>query len=120
MNLMCVINDTLITPELHDTILAGITRDSVLQVAKDLGIKVEERKITVDELVEGHKKGTLQELFGVGTAATIAPISLFGYNGKDYTLPPIHEKNFGGRIKKELDNIRLGKVPDRHGWMYKV
>lgn len=120
MNLMCVINDTLVTPELTDTILAGITRNSVIHIAKDLGIKVEERKITVNELVEGHKKGNLQELFGVGTAATIAPICLFGYNGKDFELPPVHEKNFGSRLKKELDNIRTGKSADKHGWMYKV
>ena len=120
MNVMCVINDTLITPGLHDTILAGITRDSVIAVAKDLGIKVEERKISVDELVDAHDKGTLQEIFGVGTAATIAPIELFGCNGKDLKLPPITDKNIGARLKKELDNIRTGKVADKHGWMYKV
>ncbi len=120
MNVMCVINDTIITPGLHDTILAGITRDSVITVAKDLGIKVEERKISVDELVDAHGKGKLQEIFGVGTAATLAPISLFGYNGKDYNLPTITNNNFGARIKKELDNIRKGKSADKHGWMYKV
>jgi branched-chain amino acid aminotransferase len=120
MNVMCVINDTIITPGLHDTILAGITRDSVINVAKDLGIKVEERKITVDELVDAHKKGVLQEIFGAGTAATIAPISLFGYNNKDHELPPITDKNIGARIKKELDNIRTGKTADKHGWMQKI
>ena len=120
MNIMCVINDTLVTPGLHDTILAGITRDSVITVAKDLGLKVEERKISVDELVDAHTKGTLQEMFGVGTAATIAPISLFGCNGKDLELPPITAKNIGGRIKKQLDDIRTGKTADKHGWMYKV
>ena len=120
MNVMCVINDTIVTPGLHDTILAGITRDSVITVAKDLGMKVEERKISVDELVEAHKKGTLQEIFGVGTAATIAPISLFGCNGKDLELPPITAKSFGARIKKQLDDIRVGKTADKHGWMYKV
>jgi branched-chain amino acid aminotransferase len=121
MNLMCVINDTLITPELHDTILNGITRKSVITLAReDLGIKVEERKITVDELVDAHDKGKLQEMFGAGTAATIAPISLFGYNGKDYTLPSTNEKSIGNRIKKELDGIRSGKIADKHNWMYKV
>ncbi|MBI3501534.1 MAG: branched-chain amino acid aminotransferase [Bacteroidetes bacterium] len=120
MNVMCVINDTLVTPGLHDTILKGITRDSVLTIARDLKIKVEERKISVDELVDAHKKKTLQEIFGVGTAATIAPISLFGYNGKDFELPPVNGKTFGSKIKKELENIRRGKAPDKHGWMYKV
>lgn len=120
MNVMCVINDTLVTPGLHDTILKGVTRDSVLTLAKDLGVKVEERRISVDELVDAHKKGTLQEIFGVGTAATIAPISLFAYNGKDNELPPINTTSLGSRIKKELDNIRTGKTADKHGWMYKV
>lgn len=120
MNVMCVINDTLVTPGLHDTILAGITRDSVITTAKDLGYKVEERKISVDELVDAHQKGVLQEIFGVGTAATIAPICLFGYNDKDYNLPPITDANVGSRIKKELDNIRKGRTADKHGWMQKV
>ena len=120
MNVMCVINDTIITPGLHDTILAGITRDSVINVAKDLGIKIEERKVSVDELVDAHAKGKLQEIFGVGTAATIAPVSLFGFNGKDHHLPPITANSFGSRIKKQLDDIRTGKTPDKHNWMYKV
>lgn len=120
MNVMCVINDTLITPGLHDTILAGITRDSVITTAKDLGLKVEERKISVDELVDAHGKGTLQEIFGAGTAATIAPIELFGYNGKDYKLAPITANNIGGKIKKQLDDIRKGRMADKHGWMYKA
>lgn len=120
MNIMCIINDTLITPELHDTILKGVTRDSVLTIARDFNMKVEERKISVDELIDAYNKGLLQELFGVGTAATIAPISLFGYNGKNYQLPPVDEKSWGIKLKKELDNIRRGKIADRYGWMYKV
>jgi branched-chain amino acid aminotransferase len=120
MNVMFVIDDVLVTPDLHDTILAGITRDSVLTIARDWKIKVEERRISIDELLTAHKKGTLQEIFGVGTAATIAPISLFGYNDKDYQLPPISENSLGARFKKELDNIRYGKIPDKYGWMYKV
>lgn len=120
MNVMFVIDDTLITPELHDTILAGITRESVLTIARDWEMKVEERKISVDELLDAHKKGTLQEIFGVGTAATIAPIYLFGYQDKDYELPPVSKKDFGSRFKKELDNIRYGKTADKYGWMYKV
>jgi len=120
MNLMCVIDDVLITPELSDTILAGITRDSVLTLARGWGMKVEERRIRVDELVDAHKKGMLQELFGAGTAATIAPISLFGYKGKNYELAPLIPKSFGSRAKKTLEDIRKGRAKDAHGWMYKV
>lgn len=120
MNVMCVIDDVLITPDLHDTILAGVTRNSVIQVAKDLNIKVEERKISVAELIEAHNKGKLQEMFGVGTAATIAPIATLGYNGKDYSLPPITPQTHGLRIKRHLEEIRYGKIADKHNWMIKV
>ncbi|HTF06256.1 MAG TPA: branched-chain amino acid aminotransferase [Bacteroidia bacterium] len=120
MNLMFVINDTLITPKLGDTILAGITRDSVLQLARDWGMNVEERKISVDEIVEGFHAGTLQEAFGTGTAATIARISNIGFDGKDYALPAITPQSFSVRVNKTLDDIRRGRIEDKHGWVYKV
>ena len=120
MNLMFVINDTLITPKLGDTILAGITRDSVLTLARDWGMNVEERKISVDEIVEGFHAGTLQEAFGTGTAATIARISNIGFDGKDYALPLITPQSFSVRVNKTLDDIRRGRIEDKHGWVYKV
>ncbi|MGZ4034467.1 MAG: branched-chain amino acid aminotransferase, partial [Bacteroidia bacterium] len=70
MNLMIVIDDVLITPPVGDTILAGITRDSVLTLARDWKMKVQERKISIDEVLDAHKRGTLEEAFGTGTAAT--------------------------------------------------
>ncbi len=121
MNVMCVMEDVLVTPKLSDTILKGVTRDSVLAIARDLGIKTEERKISIDEVISAHKKGILREMFGVGTAVVITPICLFGYNGKNYELPVIAtEKSIGTRIKKELDGIRAGKIPDTRDWMQKV
>ncbi|MEW6467370.1 MAG: branched-chain amino acid aminotransferase [Bacteroidota bacterium] len=120
MNVMFVIDDILITPPLGDTILAGITRDSVLTLARDWGYRVQERKISIDEVVDAHKRGTLQEAFGAGTAATIAHISTIGFEGKDYDLPPVKERIFSNRVDKELDDIRRGKAPDKHGWMYKI
>lgn len=120
MNLMFVIDNTLVTPPTGDTILAGITRDSVLTLARDWGMKVEERKVSIDEVVEAHEKGTLQEAFGTGTAATIAHISLIGYAGKDYELPLVENRIFSNRVANELDGIRKGKIEDRHGWMYKI
>lgn len=120
MNLMFVIDNTLVTPPTGDTILAGITRDSVLTLARDWGMKIEERKISIDEVVEAHEKGTLQEAFGTGTAATIAHISLIGYAGKDYELPLVETRVFSNRVANELDGIRKGKIEDRHGWMYKI
>jgi len=120
MNLMFVIDDVLITPPLGDTILAGITRDSVLTIARDWKMKVQERKISIDEVLDAHKRGHLQEAFGTGTAATIAHICLIGFEGKDYELPPITADNFSNRVSKELDHIRKGQVEDIHNWMYKV
>jgi branched-chain amino acid aminotransferase len=120
MNLMFVIGDTLITPQLGDTILAGITRDSVLTLARDWGMKVEERKISVDEIVEALKKGELEEAFGTGTAATIATITTIGYEGNDYDLPALNPDGFSRRVNKALDNIRRGRSNDPHNWVHRV
>jgi branched-chain amino acid aminotransferase len=121
MNLMFVIDDVLITASLRDnTILAGITRDSVLTLARDWKMKVQERKISIDEVLDAHKSGTLQEAFGTGTAATIAHISTIGFEGKDYVLPKIQDQFFSNRVAKELENICKGRVEDIHNWMYKI
>lgn len=120
MNLMFVINDTVITPALSDTILAGITRNSVLALAKDWGMKVEERKISISEILEAHANGSLKEAFGVGTAATIAQIIGIGHEGKDYSLPAVEVRKFSNKVDETLRNIRKGKAEDKFGWMYKV
>jgi len=120
MNLMFVIEDTLVTPALSDSILAGITRDSVLTVARHWGMKVEERKISVSELVKGLQNGIVKEAFGVGTAATIARIEVIGYDGKDYNLPPVHETGFSKKVYAELDKIKRGKKEDAFNWVLKI
>ncbi len=120
MNVMFVIGDTLITPGLSDTILDGVTRNSVLALARDWGMKVEERKVSINEVFEAYEKGTLKEVFGCGTAATIAQIVGIGHNGKDYILPPVSERKFSTKIDETLRNIRKGKAQDKFGWMMKV
>jgi branched-chain amino acid aminotransferase len=120
MNLMFVINNTLITPQLSDTILAGITRESVLAVARNWNVKVEERKISVDEISDAYDNGTLQEAFGTGTAATIAHISEIGYNGRNLVLPALTPESLSKRISKEMDNIRRKRTDDIHNWVYRV
>lgn len=120
MNLMFVIGDTLLTPALSDTILSGITRDSVLTLAKDWGIKVEERKISIREVLTAHHNGTLKEAFGCGTAATIAQIIGIGFEGKDYALPPVEERKFSTKVDDMLRSIRKGKTADKFNWMMKV
>jgi len=121
MNLMVVIDDVLITPSLTDqTILPGVTRDSVLTLAREWNMKVQERKISIDEVMETHAKGTLQDAFGAGTAATITHVSHIGFEGKDYELPDVKIRTFSNRVKKELEDIHRGRVKDTHNWMYKV
>jgi branched-chain amino acid aminotransferase len=120
MNVMFVFNDVLVTPALGDTILRGITRDSVLALARTWGMKVEERKVSVKELIDGLKKGTVTEAFGAGTAATIAHIKLIGHEGQNYFLPPVETRKFSNRVLQELDGIKHGTRPDPFGWIHTI
>lgn len=120
MNVMFVINDTLVTPGISDSILKGITRDSVLTLARDWGMPVEERKISVSEIIDGLEKGIVKEVFGVGTAATIAHIAVIGYEGKDHVLPPVGGRGFADKVYQELDGIKHGSLPDKYGWIVKM
>ena len=120
MNAMFMIDDIIITPPIGDTNLAGITRDSVLTLARDWGYRVQERKISIDEVLDAHRKKTLQEAFGTGTAATIAHISDIGFEGKDYELPPVTERIFSNRVAQELESIKKGKSEDKHNWVFHV
>lgn len=120
MNVMFVVDDTLITPALSDSILAGITRDSVLKLARKWGMRVEERKVSVTEIMEAARSGRLREAFGAGTAATIAHIELIGFEGKDYYLPAIAERKFANKVYEELEGIKRGTRPDPFGWITKI
>ncbi|MDF4202358.1 branched-chain amino acid aminotransferase [Maribacter sp. SA7] len=119
MNIFIRINDTLLTGPTSDRILDGITRKSILDIAKDQGIKTEVRKITVKEVVEAAKDGSLKEMFGAGTAAVISPIAGFGYRDTDYDLPEL-ENSFGQQLKKIITDIQYNKSEDKFGWRYKV
>ena len=120
MNVMFVIEDTLITPALSDSILAGITRDSVLTLARSWNMRVEERKVPVKELIAALEAGKVKEAFGVGTAATIAHIELIGYEGETYLLPPAEKRVFANKVYEELDWIKHGTRPDPFGWIVKM
>ena len=120
MNIMFVMNDKLVTPPLSDSILDGITRDSLLTLAKDLGITTEQRPISIDELEKGIRNGSVTEAFGVGTAAVVAPIQTIHIKGADYHLPPYNKENLMYRIKQKLERIRTGKEEDVYGWNYIV
>jgi branched-chain amino acid aminotransferase len=120
MNVMFVINDILITPFTGDTILNGITRKSVVEIAKDWGVEVQERKIEVNEIFEALKNGTLTEAFGAGTAATIAPISSIAINGDNYKIPESKDHHFHSKVLKYLSEYKIGKHPDKFNWIVKV
>lgn len=121
MNLMMISDGKLITPSLSsETILPGITRDSIIQLAKHWGILVEERMITVDELIEGLKGRYIDELFGVGTAATIAPIASVGYQGVDYSLSDSKDWGFSNKAKNYLEDLKRGEIDDPFGWTMEI
>ncbi len=116
MNAMFVIDGVLTSPHTSETILSGVTRDSVLKLAADLGIPVAERRIAVAELREGLKSGKVTEAFGVGTAATIAPMALIAFEDEELPLPAYAEWKVAPRISTELDALRRGRIEDRFGW----
>ena len=118
MNVMFVINDTLVTPPLSDSILDGVTRDSLLTLAKDLGLKTEVRPVAVAELEAAFKSGTITEAFGAGTAAVVAPIKTINIHGIDFMLPKYDERKLLYKLKNKLEQIRLGIDADVHGWNY--
>lgn len=120
MNVMFVINDTLITAPAGETILNGITRNSVLTLARDWGVKVEERRISVDEIIGAIENGTLKEAFGTGTAATIAHIALIGHDEKEYNLPPVEGRLLSNKLLKDLESIKTGVIEDKFKWIYKI
>lgn len=120
MNVFFVINNTAITPDLSSgTILAGVTRDSVITILKEAGYTVEERAISIDEIMDAYKTGALKEVFGTGTAATISMIKELKY--KDFLMKFDVEKwTASPEVKKRMDAVKYGAAPDTHGWMYKI
>ena len=102
MNVMFVIDGKLVTPPLSDSILDGVTRDSLLRVAEDAGIEYEELPISVDELSTAFRNNTITEAFGAGTAAVVAPIDTININGINYHLPAYSHENIMFRIKTSL------------------
>jgi len=117
MNIMFVINDELITPPLgQGTILAGVTRSTVLTLAKEFGIKFSERTVSIAEVFEAHHNGTLQEVFGTGTAAVISPVGLLKYKGD---IIEINEQKIGHLAQKFYDTIsgiQCGEIEDKYNW----
>ncbi|MCP9753325.1 branched-chain amino acid aminotransferase [Ferruginibacter sp. HRS2-29] len=120
MNVFFIIGNTAITPDLEaGTILAGVTRDSVIVLLKEMGFNVEERPLSIDDVIDAHKAGLLYEVFGTGTAATISMIKELRY--KDYVMEfDTNAWKTAPEIKSRLNDIRYGKREDTHGWMVKA
>ncbi|MCD8740617.1 branched-chain amino acid aminotransferase [Mucilaginibacter roseus] len=119
-NAMFILDGKLVTPSTGDTILKGVTRDTVIKLAQAWGIPVEERKVAVAEIIEGAKNGSLTDAFGAGTAATIAPVGSINYNGEEFTLSDPLTREFSQKVLKTLDDIRYGRTEDTYGWNYVV
>jgi len=119
MNVFFRINDTLITAPVSDRILDGVTRKSILEMAKFNGIQTQVRKLTVDELMEAEKQGSLKEIFGAGTAAVVSLISHFGYKDKVYELPKV-EDSYASSFKKQLMDLQYNKSQDPFGWRVEI
>lgn len=121
MNVFFVIGDKVVTPDLlGGTILAGVTRMSVLTLLKEKGIAVEERPISILELEEAYKQGKLKEAFGTGTAASIAPIGSLTYQEHLMELPDVATWEIANWLKTALNDIRYGRVADTHNWVVKL
>lgn len=115
-NLIFVINGKLVTPSVRSTVLDGVTRDTIIKLAKKAGIEVEERRISVKEVIEGIENGSLTDAFAAGTAATVTPIGEIGYEGTTYTLTDPSTRTISAGIAKTLNDIRYGLAPDEFGW----
>jgi len=119
-NIFFKIKDTVITPPLHGSILPGITRDSVIKLLGHWGIAVEERKITIDEVIAASNDGNLQEVFGTGTAAVISPVGELSYKGTEYIINNGETGELAHRLFEELTKIQYGEKEDPFGWRVRV
>lgn len=120
MNVFFIIGNKAITPDLGPgTILAGVTRDSAMTILHEMGFEVEEKPLSIDDIIDAHKAGILYEVFGTGTAATISLIKELRY--KDYVMEfDVSKWQAAPELKNRMNAIRYGQVADTHGWMYKI
>lgn len=119
MNIFFRIGDKLLTAPTNDRILDGVTRKSVIQIAKDAGIEVDVRPIKISEIVAASKNNSLKEMFGSGTAVVINPIKSFGYQGVNYKLPEVAHP-IASKLKEQIMSIQYNLTSDPHGWRFEV
>jgi branched-chain amino acid aminotransferase len=120
MNIFFVIGDELVTPPLSGSILPGVTRDSVLRIARDWRWKVSERLVGMDEVSKAVRDGALREVFGTGTAAVISPVGTLSYRGEEFTVNGGRVGELSRKLFHEITGIQNGEIPDRYGWVHKA
>ena len=120
MNLMLVIDGKVVTPPTDGTILRGITRDSIITILRDKGYEVEERPISIQEVMKAHKAGILQEVFGCGTAAVVSHVSEITYRTTKMVLPAIETRKVAEFAKDMINKMRTGEIKDKYGWVQPI
>lgn len=121
MNIVFQLNGKLVTPsEDSDTILRGVTKRSIIEIAQIWGIEVEERKVSVEEIVTAARSGLLEDAFGAGTAATIAQIAKIGYRDEIFELPPMESRTISNRIKDYMNALKYQEIDDEMGWNFLI
>lgn len=116
MNVMFLINDTVVTAALEGSVLPGVTRDSIIHILKDWGYKVEERDLSIDELMEAGRTGALKEAWGTGTAAVISPIGELCYKGEKVTINGFETGELTQKLYDTLTGIQWGRLEDKYHW----
>lgn len=120
MNVFFRIGDKVVTPKLNGSFLAGVTRDSVIHMLRHLNVEVEERPITIEELVQAQRDGSLKEMFGSGTAAVISPVGELYWQGERLTIADGATGELSARVYEALTGIQTGRQPDPFGWVTEV
>ena len=120
MNIMVRIGEEIVTPPLAGTILPGVTRDSALTLMHRWGLRVSERQISIDDVVRAHKRGTLKEVWGTGTAAVISPVGELAYRGERMVINGGKIGSLTQRLYDAIVGIQYGQAPDPDGWTVEV
>lgn len=120
MNVFFRLGDRVVTPALGGTILPGVMRDSVIQLLETKGIPVEQRAISIDEIIEAHAKGELKEIFGTGTAASISPVGSLGLSDRILSINDGRVGEMAAELHKTIADLQYGRIPDQMGWTMEV
>ena len=120
MNMMVVIDDEVITPALEGTILAGVTRDSVMTLCREWGLRVSERRVSIDELLRAESAGRLREVFGCGTAAVITPVGQLGWKDRTLVINGGQPGEMAQRLFKAITDVQYGRTADTRGWITEI